>query len=202
MYREGKKFALSICANNYYESYETLLDFFQIPSLRNRRLFLSLCTFYCIKKSSFIFRMLVFCHQPFHNHIVGVAILIPFCNGLNFLSLIVLLLWNNLSLEAVTSNTLNILYHPYFWGLRLEGTSSSPGASVWKCLVVAIHNEVTGHLRKHPCGDRSQTPQWVKKSTSLRLLSHLQAPKLSCQQEKGVASDHWLLVWLAHVYAA
>ena len=41
-----QKFALRICIKDYHETYENLLFF---PSLQNRRLFLFLCTFYCIK---------------------------------------------------------------------------------------------------------------------------------------------------------
>ena len=43
-----QKFALRVCAKDYNESYQNPLDRFQIPSLQDRRLFLSLCTFYCI----------------------------------------------------------------------------------------------------------------------------------------------------------
>ena len=43
-----QRFALRICSRNYNLSYEELLDLFKIPSLQNRRSFLSLCTFYNI----------------------------------------------------------------------------------------------------------------------------------------------------------
>ena len=49
---------LRICLRNYHTSYEYLLHFFKIPSLKNRRIFLSLCTFYLIKNSS--------CSLPFY----------------------------------------------------------------------------------------------------------------------------------------
>ena len=35
------KFALRICSNSYLAEYEELLELFDIPSLENRRLFLS-----------------------------------------------------------------------------------------------------------------------------------------------------------------
>ena len=43
-----QQFGLRICLKNYHASYEFMLHFFKFPSLRNRRLFLSLCTFYSI----------------------------------------------------------------------------------------------------------------------------------------------------------
>ena len=43
-----QQFALRMCAKDYHATYENLLDLFFVPSLRNRRLCLSLCTFYCI----------------------------------------------------------------------------------------------------------------------------------------------------------
>ena len=43
-----QRFALRMCSRNYNLSYEELLDLFKIPSLHNRRSFLSLCTFYNI----------------------------------------------------------------------------------------------------------------------------------------------------------
>ena len=44
-----QRFALRICSRNYNLSYEELLDLCKIPSLQNRRSFLSLCTFYIIR---------------------------------------------------------------------------------------------------------------------------------------------------------
>ena len=41
-------FALRICANDYRASHDQLLDTFRIPTLANRRIYLSLCTFYQI----------------------------------------------------------------------------------------------------------------------------------------------------------
>ena len=57
-----QKFALQICIKDYHETYENLLYFFTVPSLQNRKLFLSLCTFYCIKNSLFIFLVALFSH--------------------------------------------------------------------------------------------------------------------------------------------
>ena len=43
-----QKFALRICSKNYHETYQNLLNVYQVPTLQNRRLFLCLCTFYSI----------------------------------------------------------------------------------------------------------------------------------------------------------
>ena len=56
-----QKFALRICSSQYGESYENLLDIFQTPTLFNRRLFLSLCTF--LKSFMGMFTFLLFSHQ-------------------------------------------------------------------------------------------------------------------------------------------
>ena len=45
-----QKFALRMCSGQYHESYEKLRDIFHIPSLSNRRCYLSLCTFFNIAK--------------------------------------------------------------------------------------------------------------------------------------------------------
>ena len=45
-----QKFALRVCAQNYSYTYEELLNCFEVPTLQNRRLFLSLCTFFNIVK--------------------------------------------------------------------------------------------------------------------------------------------------------
>ena len=50
-----QKFALRICIKDYHESYENLLEFCKVPSLKKRRLFLCLCTFYCIKNNLIYF---------------------------------------------------------------------------------------------------------------------------------------------------
>ena len=39
---------ISICSKNYHETYQNLLNLYQVPTLQNRRLFLRLCTFYSI----------------------------------------------------------------------------------------------------------------------------------------------------------
>ena len=43
-----QKFALRICSKNYHETYQNLLNLYQVPTLQNRRLFLCLCTFFSI----------------------------------------------------------------------------------------------------------------------------------------------------------
>ena len=46
-----QKFALRICSRSYDTNYQDLLDCYHLPSLENRRIYLSLCTFYKIVKS-------------------------------------------------------------------------------------------------------------------------------------------------------
>ena len=43
-----QKFALRICSKNSHETYQSLHNLFQVPTLQNRRLFLCLCTVYSI----------------------------------------------------------------------------------------------------------------------------------------------------------
>lgn len=43
-----QKFALRICSNKWQAHYNDLLEYFKLPSLENRRLYLSLCTFFKI----------------------------------------------------------------------------------------------------------------------------------------------------------
>ena len=48
-----QKLALRICSKQWQMSYYDLLDRFKLPTLENRRLFLSLCTFFKIIHSFF-----------------------------------------------------------------------------------------------------------------------------------------------------
>ena len=59
-----QKFALRMCAKDYHASYQYLLELFCIPSLRNRRFYLSLCTFYCIVNGLVHFLQLNVIHPP------------------------------------------------------------------------------------------------------------------------------------------
>ena len=43
-----QKFALRICSNNWQANYHDLLEHFKLPTLENRRLYLSLCSFFKI----------------------------------------------------------------------------------------------------------------------------------------------------------
>ena len=107
-----QKFALRICTKDYHVSYEHLLDVFFIPSLRNRRLFLSLCSFYCIVKGLVHFPHQSIVHHPTmsssryynpHSYIVPYAR----CNALKFsFFCTVIRLWNFLPLEALTAEQL------------------------------------------------------------------------------------------------
>ena len=109
-----QKFALRICSKSYLAEYEELLELFDIPSLENRRLFLSLCTLYSIINN--------FCYFPSHSlpslssssksrrhH--SVCYKVPFART-TYLQLqhsflhTVIPLWNNLPSSAVTSASL------------------------------------------------------------------------------------------------
>ena len=50
-----QKFALRICSRSYDTNYQDLLDCYHLPSLENRRIYLSLCTFYKIVNSIIFF---------------------------------------------------------------------------------------------------------------------------------------------------
>jgi len=107
-----QKFALRICSKCYLTEYEELLELFDISSLENRRLFLSLCTLYNIINK--------FCYFPSYSlpslssssksrthH--SVCYKVPFARTTylqhSFLHTVIPL-WNNLPSSAVTSASL------------------------------------------------------------------------------------------------
>ena len=105
-------FSLRICAKSYLESYETLLDLFQIPSQQNRRLFLSLCTFYSIKSKLIYFPCdsvlppALSCLRSLNYNTHALRVPFAHCNGLKFSFFnTTISLWNNLPSEAITSVT-------------------------------------------------------------------------------------------------
>ena len=100
-----QKFAIRICIKDYHETCENLLDFLKVPSLQNRRLFLSLCTFYCIKN---MLPCGTVSHQLCHFHVVGGTI-IQFTESL----LLIAISKHNqpMPLEAVNSEMLLIFKH-------------------------------------------------------------------------------------------
>ena len=100
-----------MCAKDYHATYENLLDLFFVPSLRNRRLCLSLCTFYCIVNGLVHFPQQNLVHpimsstRKFNPH----AFIVPYfcCNAFKFSCFCtVIQLWNCLPLEAHTSEHL------------------------------------------------------------------------------------------------
>ena len=114
-YQRISKRYKNLPSKNYHEPYENLLHLFQIPTLRNRRIFLSLCTFYKIINGSISFPSSFIpppssCSHHYNAH----SFKIPFarCNGLKY-SFIpqCVSLWNNLPREAVTSSHLCFKYH-------------------------------------------------------------------------------------------
>ena len=89
-----QQFALRICSRNYNLSYEELLDLYKLPSLQDRRSFLSLCTFYNI------IRGFVFSHLM---HFLILVLIIPL--------FIVLHLHTPLLYSIHTAISLFITYH-------------------------------------------------------------------------------------------
>ena len=115
-----QKFALRICSHHYQDSYEDLLHFLYQPTLRSRRIFLSLCTFFKIVKELVYFPSVSLTPLPIstsrlcHPH----SFRIPFarCNGLNFSFINASVpLWNNLPIVRLSHLQiyvlLNIMYH-------------------------------------------------------------------------------------------
>ena len=103
-----QKFALRICSGQYHESYGKLRDIFHIPSLSNRRCYLSLCTFFNIAKGhiylppSSIF-LLPRTQNLRNNH--PYTFRVPFSHTNTLSSSFfykTLHTWNNLPLEAVS----------------------------------------------------------------------------------------------------
>ena len=109
-----QKFALRICCGRYGESYENLLDTFQIPTLSNRRLFLSLSTFFNIINGHVYFPSFDFDFRPSIVHSTRThhsqTLRIPFAHG-NSLKFSFFhktpQLWNNLPQEAVSATDLH-----------------------------------------------------------------------------------------------
>ena len=62
--KDIQKFALRMCAKDYHASYQDLLELFCISSLRNKRFYLSLCTFHCIVNGLVYFPQLNAVHPP------------------------------------------------------------------------------------------------------------------------------------------
>ena len=105
-----QKFGLRICSRKWTASYQELLDIFQLPSLENWRLFLSLSTFFKIIHNLIYFPP-NYCPFPlsssFSNHLHQYSI--PFAHTNCYKHLFLpnsISLWNNLPLEAVNCTTL------------------------------------------------------------------------------------------------
>ena len=110
-----QKFALRIAARQYHERYETLLDTFQLPSLANRRQFLSLCTFFSIVNDCVYFPPLdgtlrpLQSHHP-HRHHHCRALTVPFASHSTVMSSFLFKcakLWNNLPQDAVLASNIH-----------------------------------------------------------------------------------------------
>ena len=112
-FREGSKVWSKICLKNYHVPYEFMLDFFNIPSLQNRRSFLSLCTFYSILNNLVSFPRDCVLPSAMHysrsRHYNPNAYRVPLvhCTGFKFSFFCnVVSVWNNLPTEAVTADNL------------------------------------------------------------------------------------------------
>ena len=118
-----QQFALRMCAKDYHATYENLLDLFFVPSLRNRRLCLSLCTFYCFVNGLVHFPQQNLVHpimsstRNFNPH----AFIVPYsrCNALKFsFFCTVIRLWN--CLPHTSEHLLQFKHHisPFFCPLK------------------------------------------------------------------------------------
>ena len=106
-----QQFALRICAKSYTATYEDLLNCFLVPSLRNRRLFLLLCSFYCIINELLYFPQLNIVHPHFSSSwsYNPRAFYVPYARCNNFKCSFVctaIHLWNFLPLEAQVADNL------------------------------------------------------------------------------------------------
>ena len=106
-----QQFALRICAKSYTATYEDLLNCFLVPSLRNRRLFLLLCSFYCIINELLYFPQLNIVHPHFSSSrsYNPRAFYVPYarCNNLKCSFVCTAIhLWNSLPLEAQVADNL------------------------------------------------------------------------------------------------
>ena len=71
-----QKFALRICSNNWQANYHDLLEHYNLPTLENRRLYLSLCTFFKIVHKLCYFPASLIYHLIFHSLLSVLLILI------------------------------------------------------------------------------------------------------------------------------
>ena len=101
-----QKFALRICSNNWQANYHDLLEHYNLPNLENRRLYLSLCTFFkIVHKLSYFPASLIPSHFSFsalrssnpHNFFIPFSRTYQSANSFMFRSI---KLWNNLPTEA------------------------------------------------------------------------------------------------------
>ena len=109
-----QKFGLRICSRNWNASYQELLDTFHLPSLENRRLYLSLSTFFKIIHN------LIYFPSSFHPSPVSSSLrcnhahqyCIPFARTNHFKQSLLsnsIYLWNHLPIEAFSCTTLPML---------------------------------------------------------------------------------------------
>ena len=109
-----QKFALRVCSKGWTTDYQSLLDKFQLPSLENRRLFLSLCKFFkIIHKQIYFPPEIVPSYLPLCNlrHCNPNQLVIPFAHT-NYLKYSFIFnitpIWNNLPAEAQICTNLTL----------------------------------------------------------------------------------------------
>ena len=106
-----QKFALRICSRKWNYSYRELLDLFQLPTLENRRLFLSLSTFFKIVYNLTFFpphHLPAHCPSSSLRHSHHFQYYIPHTHTNQFKHSFMptcISLWNNLPLESVSCTT-------------------------------------------------------------------------------------------------
>ena len=100
-----QRLALRICSKQWQMSYYDLLDRFKLPTLENRRLFLSLCTFFKIIYNISFFLLLL--SLPIYHHLLFVLLIVTIFfffahteQSANSFILRTIKLWNNLPVET------------------------------------------------------------------------------------------------------
>ena len=103
-----KKFAIKMCLKQWDLGYQDLLDLSQFPTLKNRRLYLKLCTLYTIMHVIFIFPQVFLPQVNRHSYSLPL-VHIPHARTNAIKSSFVpssVSIWNNLPHEALIAPTI------------------------------------------------------------------------------------------------
>ena len=111
-----QKFGLRVCSQQWTTSYQELLELFHLPSLENRRLFMSLSTFFKIIHNLVYFPTMYhptpLSSSPRFGHNVQFRVPLAHTNSLKFSFLPnITTLWNHLPAHAVNCTTLPTFKH-------------------------------------------------------------------------------------------